>query len=302
MHPLCIAWSLITANDSLESLLLLRSLRSFGGELAEMPAYIFLPDHAEAMTQATNHSLEEMGASLVKFYLPPEARGFPFAVKVHAAAAAEALLQDAAARLAWLDADTVVLNPPRAFLLPIEKKLGCCPVHHRLVGSPAAQPPDEFWQLIFANCGVLPGRDFEVTTVIGSERIRPYWNAGALVVRPELGMLRLWEETFTRLYQDPRVSMFYERDPRYQIFIHQAILAGVSLACFSPDEFEVFPPTYNYPLHLVHQAQPGELPAALEALVTCRYEDIHFLSEGKWQDLLPARQAWDIWLNKALGG
>lgn len=296
MQTISFAWMPTSSNSGVDSLLLLRSLRTFGGELADSPAYLYLADHTETLSSAILQSAEKMGARVMRFSVPPEMRAFPFASKVRAAAEAESNLAGKTGLLAWLDADTLVLNPPVALQFPPGKKLGCCPVHHRLIGSRAGQALDDFWRLIYDVCRVVTGRDFAVQTVIGSESIRPYWNAGLLVTAPESGLLQAWEETFERLYLDARVTKFYESEAFYRIFIHQAILAGVSLARLEPDEFEVLPTTYNFPLHLAHQAQAGELPAALEKLVTCRYEEVDFLLTGAWREVIPVSRETFEWL------
>ena len=127
---------------------------------------------------------------------------FPFAVKVFAAAAAESLARGQADYLAWMDSDSIVVSEPKALLLSDGKDLGYRPVDHTLIGSPYDAPIDRFWESIYRHCGVPESRGFPfpMVTSVDERRIRPYFNAGLLVVRPERGLLQSWRERFHRLY------------------------------------------------------------------------------------------------------
>jgi len=94
-----------------------------------------------------------------------------------------------------------------------------------------------------------------VHTCVERTRVRPYLNAGSLVVRPELGIMRAWSERFAWLYRDTRMSAFYPRDRRYAAFVHQAVLAGTVLAKVERARMRELPKFTNYPRQF-HESTP----------------------------------------------
>lgn len=280
--------------SEVQALALVRSLHAFGGSLAQTPVWMFLPTGSEMISPAGQVTLESLGVRLIPFEVAPDILAFPFGAKVIAAAAAEALARDQAMRLAWMDSDTLIIQEPTAMLIPPGKQLGCCPVHHRLIGSLYDEPLDAFWSLIYERCEVPAAHVFPMQSIVDAVIIRPYINAGLLVTRPETGLLRAWCDMFTSLYRDPACESFYEQRSLYRVFIHQAVLAGTTLARLNPGELVEFPPTYNYPLHLYTQHAPSLRPAAINSLITCRYESV--FSEPGWQETLPVTGHLKTWL------
>jgi hypothetical protein len=142
------------------------------------------------------------------------------------------------------------------------------------VGSRCDEPLDPFWTLVYRCCNVPEDHVFPMTAHVDGERIRPYFNAGLLIVRPEKELFQGWRDRFFRVYQSPEFQAFYERDERYVIFAHQAIVTGVLLSALAPDQMQELPPTYNYPLHLYEEDVTDCRPQRLEELVTCRHEGL----------------------------
>ncbi len=191
---------------------------------------------------------------------------------MYAAAEAEERAGARSSLLVWMGEDTLIVQSPTAFLLSDNASLGCRPVHHSRVGSVYDRPPDDFWSLIYRHCGVSQEHIFPMETCTRDNVIRPYFNAGLLVVRPERRLLAAWRERFEVLYRHPDFEPFYQRDAAYRIFMHQAVLAGTALNALREEELLVLPETCNYPLHL-HGEYPQEYrPATLDGLMTCRYE------------------------------
>ena len=124
---------------------LVRSLRAFGGALANSPVWVMIP----AGQNAPGGLSREPDVELVPFESDLGARAFPFGEKVNAAAAAEQRAEGRTKRLVWLDADTLFIREPNALMIPADKRLGYCPVHHRLIGSLYDAPLDAFWSLMY---------------------------------------------------------------------------------------------------------------------------------------------------------
>jgi hypothetical protein len=275
MKNLIFAFIIGSGESENEALRLARSIRKFGGEFSFNPIWMLSRRGEAELSEATRQEILSSGARLVTFDKEMEKSKFPFATYVTAAGIAEGLAQGEASYLAMMAADTLILQPPTRFLLPVGKSLGSCPVHLKILGSGFNDPFDEFWGLIYRYCNVDMEQIFAVQTIVDEQPVRAYLNAGLLVVRPERGLLRAWQSDFGRLYLLPEFEPFYTQNELYKIFMHQAVLAGSVLSHLRPKDFEQFPFEYNYPLHLHTRVAEKRRPASLSQLTTCRYEDFN---------------------------
>jgi hypothetical protein len=263
----------IPGKSELDTLLLAESLRSFGGELASNPLWVLVPAQLGPLSDATLKRLAQLDTRVISLDIDPDFFKFPFAAKIAAAAAAEAQALGQTERLVYLDRDTIVLQEPDEFLISPEISLGYRPVHHQLIGSAWGSALDPFWMLIYQVCEVPEENLFPMHTHTG-EQIRPYFNAGVYIIRPENGLLSQWLEIFLKWYREPQFKAFYQQDQRYTIFMHQAIFTGVLLHHLKPEQVLELSPRINYPLHLHDDIPLNQRPAAIDELVTVRYEDI----------------------------
>jgi hypothetical protein len=252
-----------------ETLLLARTLRTFGGELASSRMTVLTPSD-QRFPRKFLENLNHLSIQVAEFHLPEEAAKFPLGIIPFAAAAGEAELGNHCDLLVWLLPDTLILNPPTDFILPEDKTLAYRPVHHQNIGSAFSQPIDEFWQQIYRHTNSPEDRLFKMRTCY-REEVRPYFNAGILAVRPKNNLLQKWAEEFRRIFQHPDFTPFYSNQ-LYAIFMHQAVLSGVILQHLSPAQLIALPESYNYPLHM-HTDYPEEGKVSqLSDLVTARYE------------------------------
>lgn len=227
--------------------------------------------------------------------MPAEIRNFPLAAKVFAAAEAELLAEQAGAPLlVWLDPDSLFIHEPLELILKPHEKIAVSPVHLKNISCPADQPLDDYWLAVYSSCGVGKERLFHITSMIDRQEIVAHFNAGLISLKPQLGILRQWKQNFLSLYNDEKMQPFYEKDRRYMLYIHQAVLAATILARCEQSQIKLLPPTYNYPLHVSSQQAADQKPAALNDLVTVRYDD--FVS-AEWLSALPCREPFKSWLN-----
>jgi hypothetical protein len=260
--------------DECEALLLVNSLRQWGGRFCRATCLILEPEQSP-LSAAARHVLTGLAANIILFRLPDAALDFPYAPKVFAAAEAEAYAGNEP--LVWMDSDTLVLGQPDEFVLPPGKSIGCCPVQLKNISSPMNDPPDAFWQAIYTACDVSPERIFPVTSTVDRLEIRAQFNAGLLVVQPKAGLLHVWRDNFEMLFCADEFKPFYAENRLYQIFIHQAILSATLLACRSIDRFQLFSPRYNVPIFL----RRG-LPDLIPGPTTCRYDELSFFQNPTW--------------------
>jgi hypothetical protein len=302
MKNLIFAFMLGSGETERDALRLARSIRTFGGEFCFNPIWMFSKKGEQDLLESTRQALFSIGARLITFDVDAEGGKFPFYSYVTAAGIAEGLAQGEASFLAMMATDTLVLQAPSEFLLQAGKSLGGCPVHLKLLASDMDEPIDDFWRLIYHNCQVDADKIFTFDTIVDEQRIRAYFNAGLLVVRPERGLLRGWQANFERLYRLPEFDAFYQLSELYKIFMHQAVLAGSILSSLRQEEFQQFPCEVNYPLHLHRRMVSKRRSENLNQLITCRYEDYQeFLGKPDLDGLIQVDAPLKEWLQDQTG-
>jgi hypothetical protein len=255
-------------------LVMVESLRTFGGELRNAPVWVYLPDNHPEVEKSIRKGTSPAGVAFKRSNTPTDARQFWFSGKVFAAALAESDAVGRYQQLVWLDPDVIFVKEPLAFLLPDSISLGYRPVMHKLIGSRYSDPPDEFWSRAYEKLGVSAASIFAVQTPVDRETIRAYFNAGLLVLRPEMGVLRKWPECFAILYTDTVFVNWCKQDQRKAIFLHQVALAGDILSTLRKGDMVELPATYNYSLFLKDKYPSSERPVSLDGVVLFRHEFI----------------------------
>jgi hypothetical protein len=171
-----------------------------------------------------------------------------------------------------------VVKQPSALILPPGKVFGYRPVDHTLIGSPHEAPADAFWRHIYDGCFAPADRLFPMLTTVDGRVLRPYFNAGLMVVRPERGVFGAWLDNYARL-QKKAFFAPYLTERIYRIFFHQAVLAGTVLNHIDPTEMALLPPTVSYPLHMHDQQPIASRAKSLEQLTTFRHEGIFHMPD-----------------------
>jgi hypothetical protein len=294
MNRLIYAYLVADKGDEHKALIQAESIRTFAGKLAAAPIWVFLPNTVDHLSDHSRQRLNTLEVDLHTFEIDPQTAKFPFAGKVITSAAAETQAQGKTSLLVWMDCGSMVIREPRELLLDQDKVLGCRPVDHLLIGPPYDKPLDPFWEKIYADCGVDQDALFPMTTSTDQIEMYPYINAGMLVVRPEREILRTWRDTFLEIYLQPRYQDFYQGNRLYQIFIHQAVLAGSVLANLPQGEIIEFSHLVNYPLHMHTQYPADRRPQSLNELVSFRYEE--FFADPNWQELIRVVEPLKSWL------
>ncbi|MBL8968558.1 MAG: DJ-1/PfpI family protein [Spirochaetaceae bacterium] len=286
-----------------EGLLLMESIRAFGGGLATAPILVAARDGGRGLAAGFLRALPALGAELVPYAADEEARALPFGEKPFAAAAVEARCRSpvgggGAELLAWLDPDAFVVREPGEFLLPAGTDLAFRPVHHTLVGSRFEAPLDVYWTAIHEAVGGDPAAAFPMTATIDRAVLRPYFNAGCLALRPEIGLLAAWAAAFSRCLAQAKVTATLAADPRRGIFLHQAALTAAALARLPRAAMRELSFAYNYPLHLHGRCPPELRPRRLEDLFVLRYDEWgNWPGAEDWRAVLSADEPRAAWLD-----
>jgi len=301
MHPLVFASFAENGEQLSHALILVESVRTYGGGFAKAPVWIYVPEHLASVEKKLVKRFAPLGAEIRTSEAPAASRECPYAGKVFAAAKAETDARGAASILVWMDDDTVVLKDPRAFALLKDKTFGYRPVMHQNIGSLYAEPPNAFWRRVYEKLRVQSTVIFPMKAVADGKTLRPYFNAGLLVVRPERGILAKWAESFPVLYGDPLLADMCRRDARVRVFLHQAALAGAILSHCRREEMAQLPDGYNYPIFFKEMYGAEREFASLEGVVTLRYDEYFRKPAPDWADRLKGPAATISWLEDRLG-
>ena len=281
--------------------ILVESIRTFGGQFADAPVWIYAPSSVLKTQEKLVKSFSPLGADVRPSDAPRESREFSYAGKVFAAARAEAAAKGAFSILVWMDEDTVVLAEPRELLLVQGKTLGYRPVTHQNIGSLYSEKPDAFWRRVYEKLSIPESAVFPMKTVADGKTLRPYFNAGLLAVRPERGLLNKWAEAFSSMYSDPVLAEICRKDERARTFLHQAALSGAIMKHLGRDEMALLPDGYNYPVFFKETYGADKAFNTLDGVVTLRY-DVAFRNPAPdWSTKLKGPAATVSWLEKRLG-
>jgi hypothetical protein len=275
-------------------LLLVDSIRDFAGALSEVPIWCYAPVADREISATARKRFLDLDVNLIPFEMNPDIAKFPFMRHAHSASLAEAKAETEAECLGWLAPNTIVLREPKHYSLDNGIDLGYRPVHHKLLGMTYDEPLDSFWADVYRLCNVSEDQVFEMRTQVEDLAIRPYFNAGSLIVRPERKILRTWYDTFLNVYQEKIFREYYRKNECYAIFIHQAILSGIILSTLKTDEMAEFPSNYNYPQNLYAEDISGNRPDTLEQCVTIRHEGFH--QDKDWMSKIPAQDELKNWI------
>ena len=265
---------------------LVESIRTFGGRYADAPVMIYVPDNYSTEDSTIQSKLSALNAEIHTSHTPPEARSYYFAGKVFAAAEAERTVAGTTRVLVWMDEDTIVLREPIDFVLPEGISLTYRPVMHNRSGSLYSEPPDAYWSRIYEKLDLSENQLFPMITPADKQEIRAYFNAGLIVVRPEIGVLRAWADDFTTLYSDQKLAHMCSGDITKNIFLHQTALVGAILNRLERTALKELSNNYNYPLFFNTMFDATESFESLDDVVTLRY-DVYFRNpEPDWQSKL----------------
>jgi hypothetical protein len=299
MNDLVFATTAASTAAARDALLWAKSIRAFGGRYAGAPIWLMIPERIERLPAPLRLDLDQARVRLLAFDVSEDEINFPFAGKTIAAGFAEHLAEERADFLVWMDRDSLVIQEPGLLILPENTCFGFRPVDHTLIGSPAAEPPDAFWELIYNYCAVDGQHVKPVLTSVDEKMIRPYYNAGMLVVRPQRKLLQIWADNFKTFYTLPAFSSFYEQDFLYRLFIHQAVLAGTMLAETQDEERHELPYLVNYPLHMHSSYPASRRPDKLNDVISFRYDTL--ADEPHWETVIAIDEPLQSWLKEQRG-
>lgn len=280
-----------------QALILVRSLRQFGGGMADLPVWIYELE-GQPMEGPALAALKELNVEIIPLPMGENLRKFPFAAKTVAAAAAEARAEKAGLILARHDRTGFIRHAPEAFHLPGGKTFGFRPTDIANIGAPFGQPLPPFWEAILAHFNLSPDQFPPITTVIDQQTLHLYVNAGVLVTRPEKGTFRAWADNLKTTCARPAFRKFYAEKQAYAIFMHQAALTAAVVQTTRPEERFLLPDSYLFSVDNFFDYPESARPASLDAITTGRFHE--FFGLNNWQDKVIASEDLLNWFRAQL--
>ena len=280
-----------------QSLLLVKSLRDFGGVLANLPVWIYYPE-GQPLEGPALEALRDLDVELIPFPINEGLKRFPFAGKTLSAGLAEDHAEKEEMILAWHDRTGFIRQAPFDFILPAEKAVAFRPTDIANIGAPADGPLPAFWQKLLSHFSLTEADLPPITTAIDQKELRLYVNAGLLVVHPEKKLLRTWADALVQTYALPEFKSFYQENQAYAIFMHQAALTVATALTTTPEEREILPNTYLFSVDNFFDYPPKERPLTLDQITTGRFHD--FFALPNWQEKVIASPALVDWFQSVL--
>jgi hypothetical protein len=279
---------------------LVESIRTFAGKYKDAAIWIYMQPELIEQEASTIQKLISCNVVVKDVEIPLEANWFYLSGIVYAAARAESEAVGKTDILVFLNYDTVFLGEPDEYNLPTAKKLGYRPVMHKNVGLLFSEPLDSFWTQIYKRMAVDESVLFPMVTPADGDTIRPYFNAGLLVVRPEAEILRKWAGYYEKLYSDTLLRKMCEMDVRKRVFLHQTALTGAILNHLTRDEIIGFSDRFNYPVFFREQFGAKKDFRDITNVITFRHESYFNNPDPDWGNKLTGPPEKIDWIKEHL--
>ena len=224
-----------------QSILLVQSLRLFGGVFASCPVYLICPRPNRAPSAEIKKILALMDATVIVEDLNQALDHFPYANKAYALAHLEQQIQSSF--VVFLDSDTLFLDEPCSLAIAGTYDFAARPVDVRGI---CCGPHDADYKGYWTDLCELAGISIDALPLMQSgvtrEAIHANYNGGLLVVRRSLGIGRRWQELLEQAWQRgicPRPRNFWgSGQSTFAVAAHAISSRG-----------HVLPDCYNIPLH-----------------------------------------------------
>ncbi len=230
-----------------EVVLMVRTLRAFGGRFAQCPVLAIQPRPGPSIARSTLRELDEMQVTYVKRPLRHRFDWLGFANKPWAAVIADEMARTR--HIAWLDGDVLVVREPRALDAAqhdAHEVLACV----EELGPVSSGPGDRFepfWQTLAAAAGLADGVPF-VTAGPSGKRIRLQFNSGVFRFHRDSGFAQHYLELFEKLYA---LCVMPQDDPT--MFLHEQIIFSIAAASWRGG-VAALDPHYNFHTEPMYEA------------------------------------------------
>lgn len=256
------------------SMLLVDSLRTFGGPFKNVPITSYQPRKNFPISSTTKKFFEANAVEHIDVEINRDYVDYIFANKFLAAAYHER--NSKAENIAFLDSDILFFKAPEEFLFHGKGDVAVRSVGFKNIGS--SGPTDAthaYWLNLYNLLGNTNPPRWVVSTV-DQIKILEYYNAGHIVSKRSTGLYTQWEENFKKVWDSglrPQEGLFY---------LEQSVF-GATIAQLQLD-VNLFSTGYNYPVYLLKNHEkftdhPCFMPS-LEGITTMHYHKVFEGEEG----------------------
>lgn len=229
-----------------ESVLLVKTLRSFGGDLSGCDIWSFQPRVGTDITSATLKEFEKYQVKHINKSLNLAFHDYPFCNKIYACAYVES--KGNYDFIVFLDSDQLIIREMTE-LLSFDYDLGLRPVEKKgIAASSVIDSNWPYWQGVFNLWDIREENLTKITTSLTNEEIYNYWNAGFIVFGAKKGLAKQWLDIFLHLMEIGNIP------PQGKTFMDQVALAILSLR-LSSDRVKILSEGYNFPLSEVRKVE-----------------------------------------------
>ncbi len=256
-----------------KSLLLVRSIRKWGGGFRNIPIYSLSPRNLRVSQSIRNefkyHNVNHREINLNDKFIDYGLANKPLACSYFAK------ILDARI-LVFLDSDQIILNEPGLFNIHSNVDLAIRPVDLQNIGIKDFDDQEsEYWRNLYQIAGSSPER--KIKTTVCQTEIYEYYNSGMIVTQRENHLFNRWYDNFEKVIQNkcsPKQGIY---------FLEQSILSATITA--EVRHLSLLGPDYNYPIHLHNELNKSIRKNSMEEIVSIHYHKI--FDHQAWQKYLP---------------
>ena len=239
-----------------QALLLFESIRLYTGRFRYCPIYAVSPRAGHSISASARLKLDQLDVVYIDEILNTDCPEYGSANRVAAAAYVEQ--RHTHEILVILDSDTLFLREPDEILLRPDVDVAVRPVDVKgMCTSGPMDPFDAYWRDLCRCCGVDYDQIPWTESFVDRCRIKASYNAGLVIVRSKLGIMKRWSDFFFTSVRQHLRPYTYDRRFRSGAGWVQSDAsrlwgsnqAALSLAIWSiTKNVNELAPTYNYPV------------------------------------------------------
>ncbi len=229
-----------------QSKLLVYSIRTFGGILADADIYSYKPRKGN-ISDSTIDFFKKYDVNYVDIELNSEFPKYPLANKPLVCAHRESISD--ADILIFLDGDTFFMNSPDFIKDMKQGELFMRPVDKINVGSDKLFLNENgyYWKELYQRFGIKKENHKTIFTSVDNTEILEYYNSGMIISSNNDGLFQNWASNFKKIMDlnlMPSKGLF---------FVEQSVLSATISAMNLQVQF--IPKEFNCPLHLLKECQ-----------------------------------------------
>ena len=225
--------------------LLVESIRTFGGDIADSKIWAVKPRKGKALKRETLHFFKGRGVEFIDINLNKKWYLYGFANKIYATAYIEEKYGSNYEILLFLDCDTVVISGINLLFFEERYALVIKPVDNKFISIGIDEKITEFWRMIYDNCGVHNYKSWVINTTVDNKEIIAHYNSGVIFSRSTYRIFEKWLINFENLTQDYRA---YNLTFIQFTLIEQALFAGTVIGFVPKNKVLHLSNNLNFPL------------------------------------------------------